>query len=137
MRTGAPSEVAPRSAVSDSMPWASTTSTRCGDRRPGEPGALLAASVVACRPQPMATVTAAVGHAGRAQFLEQREQDRLARAGREASGMVTTTERAPRASSRRRGAPTGEAIAARMARREVRQPLPWPPAARTHRRGAR
>ena len=81
---------------------------RRAGRAPGRP-------VVACRPQPMATVTAASGTPAASSSSSSASRTGSLGQGREASGMVTTTDRAPRASSRRRGAPTGEASAAPMA----------------------
>ena len=134
--TGAPSEVSPRSAVSVSMPCASNTSTRRTTCGPAS-RARSASPVVACRPQPIATATASSGTPAAASSSSSASRTGSLGQGREASGMVTTTERAPRASSRRRGAPTGAASAARDGEVEVGQRRRGRRRLEARRRGAR
>ena len=114
MRAGAPSEVSPRSAVSVSMPWESTMRTRRATDGPAR-RSRSSGPVVACSPQPMATVTPPSGTPPAASSSRSAASTGSLGQGREESGMVTTTERAPRASSRRRGACSGAAMASSTA----------------------
>ena len=115
MRTGAPRDVSPRS---DGLGLDALRVDHAHAPDDGRPGQALPLVRAGRRVQAAADGDGdgVVRHAGagRARPAARSSTGSLGH-GREASGTVTTTERAPRASSRRRGAPTGAASASRSA----------------------